>query len=173
MLYLLDASVLITASARYYPLDQVPEFWEWLVSMGAAGKVKIPLEIFEEVKEGPDDGEKDPLYAWLHDEANRVAMVLDETVDGALVQKVVETGYAPDLTDDEVEEIGRDPFLIAYAMAQPDNRCVVTVENPKPKAKRQNRKIPDVCDSMSVQWCDTFALNKALGFRTGWKKKSV
>ena len=40
--------------------------------------------------------------------------------------KVVSAGYAPDLTDDEVEKIGRDPFLIAYALADPPERCVVT-----------------------------------------------
>ena len=169
MLYLLDANVLITANARYYPLDQVPEFWEWLVSMGKAGKVRIPLEIFEEVTEGPNNGEKDPLYAWLHNEENKAALVLDESVDNALVQKAVDVGYAPDLTDDEIEEIGRDPFLIAYAMAKPAERCVVTVETSKPKAQRQNRKIPDVCSTLKVKSCDTFELNRALGFKTGWK----
>ena len=34
MLYLLDASVLITAYNSYYPIDRVPEYWEWLVHMG-------------------------------------------------------------------------------------------------------------------------------------------
>jgi hypothetical protein len=43
---------------------------------------------------------------------------LHETVDITLVQNVVNNGYAPDLTDVEVEAIGRDPFLIAYALAR-------------------------------------------------------
>ena len=30
MLFLLDASVLITANNTYYPIERVPEFWEWL-----------------------------------------------------------------------------------------------------------------------------------------------
>ena len=30
MLYLLDANVLITANNLYYPIDSVPEYWEWL-----------------------------------------------------------------------------------------------------------------------------------------------
>jgi Domain of unknown function (DUF4411) len=30
MLYLPDASVLITAHNLYYPIDRVPEYWEWL-----------------------------------------------------------------------------------------------------------------------------------------------
>jgi len=52
MLYLLDASVLITAHNSYYPVDGVPEYWEWLAYMGEQGRVKMPFEIFDEVKDG-------------------------------------------------------------------------------------------------------------------------
>ena len=52
MLHLLDANILITANSQYYAIDQVPEFWGWLQSQGAAGHVKIPLEVMEEIKEG-------------------------------------------------------------------------------------------------------------------------
>jgi hypothetical protein len=38
-------------------------------------------------------------------------------VDLTLVRKVVAKGYAPDLKDDEIDELGRDPFIIAYALA--------------------------------------------------------
>jgi hypothetical protein len=34
MLYLTDANVLITANNLYYPIDRVPECWEWLAYMG-------------------------------------------------------------------------------------------------------------------------------------------
>jgi len=53
-------------------------------------------------------------------------------VDIPLVSKVTDEGYAPDLTDDEVEKIGRDPFLIAYALAAVGERCIVTTEVSKP-----------------------------------------
>ncbi|HEY4082098.1 MAG TPA: DUF4411 family protein [Burkholderiaceae bacterium] len=169
MLYLLDTSVLITAHTHYYPLDSVPEYWEWLVHMGEQGKVKLPFEIFEEVKDGPADAEKDLLFAWLHEEATKKALLLPDTVLPGLVQRVLAEGYASDLTDDQVEQIGRDPFLIAYAMAAPD-RCVVTVETSEPRKQRQNRKIPDVCKTFGQPCCNAFAFNKALGFRTQWKQ---
>jgi len=35
MLYVLDSGVLITANNLYYPVDRVPEFWAWLLHMGA------------------------------------------------------------------------------------------------------------------------------------------
>ena len=168
MLYLLDASVLITANNFYYFIDRVPEYWEWLTYMGRQGHVKMPFEIFEEVKDGPDDADKDLLFAWLQEDANKNALVLDERVDPGLVQKVIAEGYAPDLTDDEDEQIGRDPFMIAYGMAA-EGRCVVTVETSAPKKKRQNRKVPDVCKAMGVRCCNPFEFNRGLGFRTNWK----
>lgn len=44
--------MLITANRDYYPLDRVPEFWEWLVHHGTSGQVKIPIEMVEEIREG-------------------------------------------------------------------------------------------------------------------------
>ena len=168
MLYLLDASVLITANNSYYAIDQVPEYWEWLTYMGSQGRVKMPFEIFEEVKEGPKDDEKDLLFAWLQQEANKKALLLDEKVDLDLVQKVIAEGYGPDLSDDEIEQVGRDPFLIAYGLVAVE-RSVVTVETSAPKKQRQNRKVPDVCKGMGANCCNPFEFNRALGFRTQWK----
>jgi hypothetical protein len=169
MLYLLDANVLITANNSYYPVDVVPEYWAWLLHMGQAGHIKMPLEIFEEVKDGPQDAAKDLLFSWIQQDESKNALILHEGVNIDHVQNVVNTGYANDLTDDEVEQIGRDPFLVAYAMAD-QNRCVVTVEVSKPSKKRHNRHVPDVCKTVGVRSCDPFMLNRELGFRTDWKK---
>jgi hypothetical protein len=124
MLYLLDANVLITASRLYYPIDQVPEFWSWLQHQATSGFVKIPLEVIEEVRAGRRDN--DLLIDWISQDENGDALLLEEAVNAALVQNVVSIGYAADLTDDELEKIGRDPFLIAYALSNPADRCVVT-----------------------------------------------
>lgn len=95
-------------------------------------------------------------------------LLLDEDVDPPLFQHVVANRYAPDLTDVEIIEIGRDPFLIAYALAGSD-RCVVTTEVSKPGKQRQNRKIPDVCNTLGVTCYNPFLVYRALGFRTAWK----
>ena len=166
MLYLLDANVLITASNTYYPIDQIPEFWAWLQHQGRLGNLKLPVEILEEILAGRK--KDDPLLDWMKDKDNQGALKLNESVDALLVQVVVSKGYAPDLTDDEIEGIGRDPFLIAYGMAAID-RCVVTTEVSSPSKKRQNRKIPDVCNYLSVACCNPFQVNRALGFHTAWK----
>ena len=68
MLYLFDANVLITANSSYYPIDQVPEFWNWLQHQGESGNVKIPLEIMEEIRAGRRDN--DSLLDWIADSRN-------------------------------------------------------------------------------------------------------
>lgn len=168
-MYLLDASVLITAHSLYYPVDRVPEYWEWLRHVANAGNVKMPLEVYEEVTEGPDNEEKDLVYGWLQEEATKKALLLDEQVNAELVQRITVEGYAADLTDDEVEQIGRDPFLIAYGLR--GGRCIVTAEVSKPKKQRQNRKVPDVCDSFGIPWCDPHRFNRELKFSTAWKRE--
>ena len=168
MLYLLDANVLIDANKDYYPITRLPEFWDWLAEMGRLGSAKVPIEIYEEVVL-PTPIRKDPLVEWLKN--HRDVMLLDEQVDPELLKLVVEQGYATDLTDEETEEVGRDPFLIAYALADASERTIVTTERSKPRRRRANRHVPDVSDGLGVFCIDTFALIRHLDFRTDWRAR--
>jgi len=60
--------------------------------------------------------------------------------------------------------MGKDPFLVAYAMMF-DSRTVVTKETSKPRKLRANRHLPDVCKTMGVTWIDDFELYRRLDFR--------
>lgn len=164
MLYLLDANVLIDANRDYYPMSRVPEFWAWLADAGKKDRVKIPLEVYEEIKEG-DDG----LAEWIKEDEIREVLLFEEEVDVGLVSHVTDSGYANDLSDDEVEKIGRDPFLVAYALTDNGNRSIVTTEVSKPSRQRANRHLPDVCSDFGVQCFNTFQFVRALNFSTGWK----
>lgn len=169
MLYLLDANVLITAQNQYYSADMVPEYWEWLLHMGSRGDIKMPFETYEEVAEGAKT-RKDALSTWIVQPHVESALVLNEEADPALVQVVLNNAYASDLTDTEVEQIGQDPFLIAYACADKLRRCVVSTETAKPKSTRANRKVPNACADLGVHFCDTFSMLRRLGFSTTWRK---
>ena len=166
-LYLLDANVLIDAERDYYPMDQVPEFWEWIVDQGERGHVKIPAEIYDEIAAGTGG-----LTDWIGKAAIKSALVLDEEPDPILVQQVLSDGYASGLSEDEVQSIGGDAFLIAYALADAESRYVVTGENSKPTSQRANRKVPDVCDTLGVVWRRKYQLTADLGFSTGWKSQA-
>jgi hypothetical protein len=103
--YLFDASVLITAHNTYYPVDDIPEFWEWICHQGTIGNIKLPIEILEEILAGTR--KDDLLVAWMT--GNKETLRLRDDVNPGLVNTIVTQGYAPDLTDDELIEIGRTP----------------------------------------------------------------
>lgn len=168
-MYLLDANVLIAAHRKYYGIDQVPEYWEWLCHHATAGTIKLPAEVHAEIKY--DKENPDLLAEWAHSEEVKPHLVLPEEVPVAIVQTVLANGYAPDLDDIEIEEIGADPFLIAAALMDAGNRTVVTVEVSKSSKKRAERRIPDVCSDLGVKCVDEHTFARDLGFATNWKSK--
>ena len=164
MLYFTDSNVLIDANRDYYPLERVPQFWSWLLEMGQQGLVKVPQEVYDKVTTARADN----LSNWLV--TNREVMLLSESVSATLVRRVLYHGYAlnfDELDDIQLRKLNEDPFLIAYALADVTNRCVVTTERSRPRATGSNRKIPDVCGdpAFNVACCDTFALIRELDFR--------
>ncbi|GJG86828.1 DNA-binding protein [Gemmatimonadetes bacterium T265] len=166
MLYLLDANVLIDAARDYYPIARVPEFWEWLLAQAMLDRVAMPEETYEEAS-----GSKDELGEWLRRSAVKSALVYPSDVAAEVVQRVVAEGYARDLTDVEIEKLGRDPFLIAHALSASPRACVVTTEASKPKQTRANRHVPDVCRQFQLESCNTFELVRRLDFSTGWRSR--
>ena len=160
MLYLLDANVPIRAHHDYYPLDRLPGFWEWILDQAEAGAVKMPLEIHREVAKGNDE-----VATWIGQPRVQQALLLDEEVDQDTFQQVLAIGYGTNLTEDEIEEAGRDPFLVAYALIDDSPRTVVTKEISKPSKQRGRTRLPDACKRLGVPCITDFELYRRLGFR--------
>jgi hypothetical protein len=171
VIYLLDANTLIDAKRDYFEFERVPEFWEWLQHHGAKGNIKIPLEIYEEFEEARKaNGERDKLAEWAADPKVKDALLFSEEVDPALVSSVIIEGYCSDPSDQEVETMGRDPFLLAYALAATSSRTIVTTEVSKPSKRRANRKVPDVGHDLGIRCINNFQLLRELDFNTGWNR---
>ncbi len=166
MLYLLDSNVLIDASRDYYPLDRVQPFWSWLIEMGDRGLIKIPFEIVREISQGTD-----LLAQWIKKDEIKRALQLVEEFDGLILQRVLNEGYSHDLNDVEIQMVGQDPYLMAYALADRENRCVVTTESSKPSRQRANKKIPDVCKSLEIRCINTYIMIRDLDFSTDWRER--
>ncbi len=162
MLYLLDANVMIRAHEDYYPIDRIPQFWIWLASLGEAGTAKIPYEIYGEIAVSTG-----PLHDWLTNAAISKVMLFDQKIDPANLNMVLTQGYACDLNDSEIEEIGRDPFLIGYALPDVANFTVVTKEVSAPSKQRANRRVPDVCKTFGVRCINDFEFYRELNFKIG------
>jgi hypothetical protein len=161
MVYLIDANVLISAQELHYPLHRVPQFWMWLLKMADSGTIKMPFEIYNEIAVSTGD-----LKDWLTTADHSKKLTLSGQVDGAILQRVINEGYAPDLTDSELEQIGQDPFLVAYAIPFGADVTVVTREVARPSKKRQNRKVPDICKYFDARCITDFQLFHELDFKT-------
>lgn len=171
MIYLLDANTLIDAKRDYYPIDRVPEFWEWLVFQGQEGSIKIPIEVYEEFSDSKDkEGKKDTLASWAEQKQVKDVLLLDEEADQDLVARITYGGYIANPTDDALKKIGRDPFLLSYALKDPEDRCVVTTETSKPSRQGANRHIPDVCVDFGLRCINNFQMIKEMNFSTSWNK---
>ena len=160
-MYLIDANVLMEAHATFYPIDRIPQFWDWLVEQGVAGLIKIPYEIHQEF-----DGKRGLHVEWINDQVVKAALLLNENADPALVVRAINSGYQgqdPRFNDVEHAKYGADPFLIAYALAAPE-RTVVTREVSKRKQRLGNSKLPDACDDCGVEWITDFELYRRLNF---------
>ena len=160
MLYLLDANVLIRAHEDYYPIERVPQFWDWIAEMATMGNIKMPFEIHEEIAIA-----RGPLKEWICQAEIQKALILDEEPDPYVVEQVLYGGYGAGLTDSDLEKIGQDPFLVAYAHNRV-GRIVVTKEVSKPRRQGANRKVPDVCNTLGVRWINDFELYRQLNFTT-------
>ncbi len=156
--YLLDANVLIDADKLYYSIDRVPEYWAWLLHHASAGHVKVPIEIYNEVKVG-----KDRVAKLVRQERSR--LVLQAQVSAASARTVLNR-YGKNLTAAELQKIGQDPFLIAHAASNPNVYCIVTTEVSAVSKRRANRKIPDVAAELKT--CDPFQFIRRLDFSTSW-----
>ncbi|MCU7878962.1 MAG: DUF4411 family protein [Candidatus Thiodiazotropha sp. (ex Lucinoma borealis)] len=170
MLYLLDANTLIHAKNLYYKFEQVPEFWDWLVYQGEQGIVKIPVEIHEEIVDPTTPRKnKDNLALWAESTEVKEHLVFEEESDQIRVAQITYGGYTATPSEDDLEKMGNDPFLLSYALADIDKRTIVTTEHSKPSRQGANRHIPDVANNFNIRCINTFRMLEELSFSTGWK----
>jgi len=55
-----------------------------------------------------------------------------------------------------------DAFIVAYALAEPENRIIVTQEISEPNRKNKV-KIPDACKDLNVSYVNTMDMFRKLG----------
>ena len=159
--YWLDASVLIEAHRKTYPIKIVESFWVWLNGQIHAGVIVSPRQVYKEIAEV--DGHQDELAHWMRVRKDRglcipASRAVQETV--GKIQVYVYEEY------DDVEawefSKGADCWVIANALV--DNGIAVTKESTlRPEAKKV--RIPDVCCHFGVKCIDTLEMLRQLKAR--------
>ncbi len=148
-MYLIDASAFIKAKRHYYQFGRVPQFWTWLQRHAVIGNVKTTFEVFEELVR-QDDELKDWIKSYKDD-----LIVDSDDYDVRIPDVLACYGAKGPLTEADFQQMGADPYLIACALHL--GFTLVTEEVSRPKSIGANRKIPDICNDLSVQWTDIAA----------------
>ena len=150
--YCIDTSSILEWYVRRYPPDILPGLPARIEELIAAGRLRAPKIVLDEIRPGDD------VHAWAKDQD---ALFVEESVD---VQIVVRDLIARHRNPAKpLKGINNaDPFVIAMAIVGGRDWTVVTDEHP---GTAEARKIPYVCAREGVA-CITFQqLIKAEGWQ--------
>ncbi len=160
-IYVLDSSMLIQAHRFYYPLDIAKSFWNKLKQFANDGKIvsidKVKIEIYN-----GNDSLKDwcvtNLPADFFKDTSTVMATYSQISTWAISQS---QHYLPNALNEFLDADEADAFIIAYALADADNRIVVTQEISQP-ARKNKIKIPEVCEAFNLNCVNTISLFRQL-----------
>lgn len=159
MAYLLDTGIFIEAKRRFYGLDFVPGYWDWLMREANAGTIRSIEKVADEIGAQQDD-----LSAWAATLPNGFFLRPDATFSAAyqqVSQWAVASGFQPAAYH---EFFGvADSFLVAQALA--GGHTVVTLEKPATTPSKRRIKVPDACAGLSVKCMTPYEVMRLRGVR--------
>lgn len=150
--YCIDTSSILEWYVRRYPPDILPGLPARMEELIAAGRLRAPKIVFDEIKPGDD------VHAWAKGQDE---LFVEESVDVQLVvRELMARHHNPAKPHKGINNA--DPFVIAMAIVSGRDWTVVADEHP---GTAESRKIPYVCGQEGVV-CITFQqLIKAEGWQ--------
>ena len=165
--YWIDSNIFIMARRGVLTFDIAPRFWSHLDTLGQAGRISSPLEVYNELN--THFPSSDPLITWVQARVNSHFTPPHNAVQTQFtrVSNHVIRRYTPSQVDEFLG--GADPWLIAHAIES--GGSVVTNETPtqEPGPNRNTGlidtkvKIPNVCRHFGVATVSLSAMLRALG----------
>lgn len=151
-IYCIDTSSILTWFVDIYPPAILPKLPARMESLAAAGRLRAPRAVLDEIKAGDD------CHSWAKAQAD---LFIEESV---AVQRAVRLIMAKHHNPAKPLKgiSGADPFVIAMAATGGSHWTVVTDEHP---GSAENRKIPFVCGAEGVK-CTNF---RGMMLAEGWQ----
>lgn len=141
-IYCIDTSSILLWFVETYPPAIFPGLVMRVEDLIAAGRLRAPKAVFDEIRSGDD------CHAWARAQTE---LFLEETVPvQRIVRRLMAIHHDPARPTKGIN--GADPFVIAMAQDGGTHWVVVADEHP---GSRENRKIPFVCNAENVR-CLTF-----------------
>ncbi len=160
--FVVDSNFFIQAHRAIYPLDIAIGFWIKVKQLADTGKIvsidKVKKELY--VK-------NDALKVWCRENLPEdffkdTSEVISEYVQVSSWAVSMNGHYLPNALNEFLDSEEADAFLVAYALADPQNRVIVTQETSEPKRKNKV-KIPEPCNALNVQFLNTIEMFRQLG----------
>ncbi|HJS55333.1 MAG TPA: DUF4411 family protein, partial [Chitinophagaceae bacterium] len=145
-----------------YPLDVAHSFWNKVSQLAHEQKIisidKVKKEIYDH---------EDALRQWCIDNLpadffKDTTTVLAEYGRVAAWVGLRSNHYLPNALAEFLHADEADAHIIAYTLADTGNRIIVTQETSEPN-RRNKVKIPEPCNALSVQYCNTIEMFRRLG----------
>jgi len=160
--YVVDSNVFIQAHRINYPLDIAHSFWNKFKQLACDGTIVSIDKVKNEIFKNEDD-----LKQWCSDNLpgdffKDSAPVINQYSQVVKWAQSKISQYLPNALQEFLSADEADAFLIAYALADPGIRIVVTHEISKPLG-RNKIKIPDVCEELNVQYVGVMEMFRQLG----------
>ena len=160
--YLVDSNFFIQAHRATYPLDVATGFWALVKRLADAETIISIDKVKDELYDKNDD-----LETWCR--ANLPTIFFHDTSSVMAEYRIISawaasksSHYLPNAISEFLSAYEADAYLIAYALADYQNRIIVTQELSQPDIKRKV-KIPEPCNELGVSYINTIEMFRQLG----------
>lgn len=160
-LYIVDSNFFIQAHRATYPLDIALSFWKKVKFLAFSGKIisidKVRKELFNK-NDLLEKWCKNNLPKQFFKDSSKFTNEYSQISDWALSKS---NHYMPNAIKEFLDAEEADAFLIAFTLADLDNRCIVTQEVSAPQ-KTSIIKIPDCCNDFGIKYRTTIEMFRDL-----------
>ena len=159
-LFLVDTNFFIQAHRVSYPFDVVPSFWNKVKDLADNDKIFSIDKVKDEIYRNEDDLKKwcqSNLKEDFWKDTSEVSKEYSTLANWAVKQT---TRYTQNAINDFLDSTNADAFLIAYALADPTARIIVTYEIAD--KKKSIIKIPNVCVPFKIKHLDPISMFREL-----------
>jgi hypothetical protein len=163
-IFVVDSNFFINAHRDTYPLDVAPSFWLKVQELASDGKIisidKVKSEIF--------DNHEDELKEWCEAHLGDDFFYDSTSVLSTTYPNVIQWAdsrsprYLQRALDEFLDADQADAFLIAFALSDPSRYTITTLEISAPTGVNRV-KIPDVCNGLGLNSCNTISMFRQLG----------
>jgi hypothetical protein len=160
--YVVDSNFFIQAHRVNYPLDVAFSFWHKVKELADSGRIisidKVKDELYDK-NDALEDWCKANLPEDFFKSTDDVMAEYERVTAWAISMN---NHYLPNALNEFLAADEADAFLVAYSLADDENRIIVTHEVSQPN--RKNRiKIPEACAPFNVRYLNTIEMLREIG----------